>query len=495
MTVTDVVTPLGRIRGRTVNGVDVFKGIRYAQAPAALYRWQPPRPVTPWKGLYEALQMSPGCPQQPFPRRTGAAISDDEDCLCLNLWRPQGSQQGDDLPVMVWLHGGGFISGSASPPRYDGTAFARSGVIMVSLDYRIGRLGFFAHPALEDAPLRGNYGLMDQIEALRWVQTHIQAFGGNLDNVTVFGESAGGMSIVALLTSSYAKGLFHKAIIQSGGGRHIMVPGNDWPSAVERTLALAKHVGVPADGSAASLALLRALPAKQLVKGLDMSTLNERPGYCGPMIDGVILEDEPCAQFQRGAFHRIPLIIGTTDADLGIAPRVTTLDDALAHFKQHADLWASAHQQLRHLPPQRVAQRLASDRMMDEPARFVARTFAAHGVPVWRYRFGYVPEKMADGASGAPHGGEIEFVFDTLAHLHTPATARDQQVATQMHRYWVAFAHSGRPEAPGLPSWVSATADSDRLLVVPAAGASNTATVPDEWQARLDLAMLLAASS
>ena len=494
MMAPEVTTALGRIRGRrTPDGIDVFKGIRYAEAPSGDYRWQPPRPVQPWSGVVDADNFGPGCPQHGLGRRHPTAMMD-EDCLRLNVWRSSRATQDSARPVMVWIHGGGFVSGSSSPARYDGSAFAQSGVILVSIDYRVGRLGFFAHPALADEPLRGNYGLMDQLEALRWVGRHIENFGGDPHNITLFGESAGAMSIVALLTSRIAKGLFHKAIIQSGGGRHNLVPGNDWGAAVARTEAFARQLQIPAGGSPqASLNALREVPVEHIVDGLHMGNWHERPGYCAPMIDGVLIEDEPQTLLRRGAFHPIPLIIGTTDADLGFPPRVRTLDEALSIFQQDSALFERAKRIFAHLPPMRVAQLLASDSLMVEPARFVAQTANEHGIPAWLYRFSYVPRSLSDGLSGAPHGGEIECVFNTLYTLKATTDAHDQRIATAVHRYWVAFAQHGRPEHESLSLWNPFKSNENNILIIDGKGEGIAEMKsPDPWQERLDLVAELA---
>lgn len=496
MTMPEVTTALGRIRGRrTAEGVDAFKGIRYAEPPTGAYRWQPPRPVRPWAGIVDAAHFGPGCPQQPLPTQTQLPVMD-EDCLHLNLWRPAGITSQDRLPVMVWIHGGGFVSGSASSSRYDGSAFARLGVILVSINYRVGRLGFFAHPALEKEPLRGNYGLMDQLEALRWVKQSIAAFGGNPDNITLFGESAGGMSIVSLLTSRVTTGLFHKAIIQSGSGRHNMVPGNDWATAVERTHALARRFDLPVDKSAASLAALQAIPADKLVEGLNLNNFLERPCYCAPMVDGVLIEDEPQTLLRQGAFHRIPMLIGTTDADLGFPMPVSTQEDALAVFRHDETLYARARAEFAHQPPTHIARQLATDMLMTEPARFIAQMAYRYHSPAWLYRFAYVPLALSDSLTGAPHESEIEFVFDTLASLHCPISAQDQAVASLMHHYWVTFAQHGQPSDLTHPSWTPYDPDQANVLWVSQQGIADThMKAPDPWRTRLDLVATLAGDS
>lgn len=496
MAAPEVATSLGRIRGRyTVDGTEVFKGIRYAEPPVGDYRWQPPRAKVAWPGTIDAACFGPGCPQQAlFPRKKAPHASMDEDCLRLNIWRPAASQASQRYPVMVWIHGGGFVSGTSSPARYDGSAFARSGIILVSIDYRVGRLGFFAHPALEDDPLRGNYGLMDQVEALHWISRHIGDFGGDANNITLFGESAGAMSIMSLLTSRSAKGLFHKAIIQSGGGRHNLVPGNDWASAVERTHALARQLGIAAKSPVSELEVLRTIPVEQIVEGLTMGNLHERPGYCAPMIDGVLIEDEPQTLLRKGNFHRVPIIIGTNSADLGFAPPVSTLEEALAPFQHDRILYERASIEFAHQSPSHTAQQLASDMLMTEPARFVAQTAYQYQTPAWLYRFAYVPSSLSDGLSGAPHGGEIEFVFNTLDTLHTDITPHDQRVADLVHRYWVNFAHYGYPAASDdVPSWSPYIPQVGNVLWIEGmSDACAAMKTPDPWQQRLDIIEALA---
>ena len=264
------------------------------------------------------------CMQEPFPSDAAPlGTPPAEDCLYLNVWAPEKPASAK-LPVMVWIHGGGFVNGGASPAVYDGRHFARRGVVFVSFNHRLGRFGFFAHPALSSenpkGPL-GNYGYLDQIAALRWVRKNVAAFGGDPGNVTLFGESAGGGSVNTLMVSPLARGLFHKAIVESGGGRAggIMTPRN-LKEAEAVGVAFAKLAGVTGE-DAAALAALRKLPAPDLVRGLNMASMGQqRDTYAGPMIDGQIVAEEPETAFRAGRQARIPYLVGANNREFGFMP-------------------------------------------------------------------------------------------------------------------------------------------------------------------------------
>ncbi|WP_028536557.1 carboxylesterase/lipase family protein [Paludibacterium yongneupense] len=490
-----VVIDSGAVQGSQQAGVQAFKGIPYARPPVGELRWRAPQAVPAWQGVRAAVEYGADCMQQPFPGDAApntAPLS--ENCLFVNVWRPAGAV-GAKRPVMVWIYGGGFVNGGSSPAVYSGSEFARDGIVFVSFNYRVGRFGFFAHPALShenpDKGMLGNYGLMDQLAALRWVRNNIAAFGGDPGNVTVFGESAGGFSVGSLLTSPLAAGLFHKAIIESGSGRHNLVPGQTLAQAEQAGLAFAASVRVHGT-DAAALASLRRLPAADLVAGLNMATMRVA-SYSGPMVDGTLITGEPQDIYRSGRFNRVPLIVGANEADLGFPPPAASVAQAIAPLgAAHRAAALRAYDPAGTATAGDVAQAIASDAFMLEPPRFIARTVAALGVPVWQYRFGYVADSMHGEWAGAVHASEIPYVFDTLpARYGAATTARDRAVASLMHRYWINFASSGKPDGADLPAWLPYTPQRDNLMRIAPQGVQDSGDVADPWRARLDLVRIL----
>ena len=480
----------GRISGTETQGVDAFKGIPFAAPPIGELRWQPPQPVQSWSDIRSATAYGKDCMQNPFPGDAAPlGVGFSEDCLTVNVWRPANAT--GPLPVMVWIYGGGFVNGGASPEIYSGQEFARQGVVFVSFNYRVGRFGFFAHPALADQPLRGNYGLMDQIAALKWVQKNIAAFHGDPQNVTLFGESAGGFAVGSLLTSELSQGLFQKAIIQSGSGRQNIVPNQSWQKAEQAGLAFASANGISGH-DAKALTALRQIPADKVVNGLNMASMNA-PDYSGPMLDGKAIAAEPQDSYRQGNFQRVPLMIGATDADISFPPKVATSDDAVAVFP--ASDRQQALQAYHGMSPQEIAKAVSSDRFMVEPARFVTRIWEKAALPVWQFRFGYVADSMRKQWPAAVHASEIPYVFNTVtARYGEKTTQQDRAVAQQMNQYWVNFARTGNPNASGLPTWNAYSSQKDNILFIPAAGAEQTRDITDPWKARLDLVEKLAES-
>jgi para-nitrobenzyl esterase len=419
-----------------------------------------------------------------------------EDCLFLNAWRPAGACPGADLPVVVWIHGGGFVNGGSSPAAYHGDGFAKKGVVFVSFNYRVGHFGFFALPELTrvdaDHGLLGNYGHMDQLEALRWVQRNIAAFGGSPNNVTVIGESAGGGSVVGLMTSPLATGLFHKAIVMSGGGRGLLdgdrrvsEDTSRMPSGETLGLRFARRHGIDGDG-AATLAALRALPAEALAKGLQIPTLDRsRDVFSGPMLDGRLLVDAPHA-IASGKWAKIPIIVGTTLNEVGTLSAASKRE-AFAEFGPDNIAAEATYDPDGRTSLVEINVRIGMDRKMHEPARFLAGVVGSQGLPSHLYRFSYVASSMRhQWQRGAPHASDIPYFLGRLpATYGTSADYTDHEVARMAHQYFVNFASRGDPNDAALPPWGAFGREGGRLFDFAADGRPGMAT--DPLKARLDL--------
>jgi para-nitrobenzyl esterase len=448
-----VITNAGPVVGVSDGGLAVFKGIPYAAPPVGPLRWQPPALPGPWLSARDAPAYGEICPQPPRPdgvAAMGGGRPQSEDCLTLNVWAPKAAH---GAPVMVWIHGGAFRLGSGGGPAYDGEAFARDGVILVSINYRLGALGWFAHPALTRAAGPGaplaNYGLMDQIAALEWVQANIGKFGGDPANVTVFGESAGGSSVLALLSAPRAKGLFAKAIVESGGG---------WQqpptlAAAETAGAeLATRAGLP--GASATLEQLRALPPEKLFD------VKAGLGAVGPIRDGRMLTLTPGEAFATGAAIDVPLIIGSNSYEASLMKAFpVNVPAALARL---TPAQRAAYQPLG--SDDAIAAAVFTDIVMGAPARWVAGK-ASTGTPSYLYYFSYVAGMQRARQPGAPHGGEILYVFGTGSKLFGQMLSdEDRAMEALAHSCWVGFAKTGTPVCAHGPAWPAYTPGDDRLM-------------------------------
>jgi para-nitrobenzyl esterase len=449
-----VHTDKGAVEGVSKTpGVEAFLGIPFSAPPVGDLRWHAPQPTAPWQGVRQANAYSKDCIQEPQAYAPGPGFNNptSEDCLYLNIWRPIGTSA-KPLPVMVWIYGGAWIMGAGSFPSYDGTEFAKDGVILVNFNYRLGRLGTFALPELsrEQAgqPL-ANYGLMDQIAALKWVKANIAAFGGDPANVTIFGESAGAASVNFLMTSPLARGLFAKAISESGGaGAHM------------QTLATAEKADKAWTEKihATSLMALRALPADKIWDGPATAPVP-------PIIDGKVIVASTDEAFAKGLAVKIPYIVGSNSREESLIRWLPEADE-----RWFAGLGDTGPRLLALYTADGTDRKLALGKLWGEaamtaPARARARALAAEGAKTWLYRYAYVPDAAQGSVSGAGHDSEMEMVFKNPdMRWKAKWSDADAAMARTMNTYWVNFARTGDPNGAGLPSWPAYNVANDSLL-------------------------------
>jgi para-nitrobenzyl esterase len=500
----------GQLQGTVDDGVVSFKGIPFAAPPVGDLRWRPPQPAAQSTGVRQATEFGADCMQGRFglPPAPGAPPAPSEDCLFLNLWRPASAALGAKLPVMVWIYGGGFVGGSSSMPLTYGIQFAKRGVILVAANYRLGRFGFFAFPALSrerpEEP-KGNYAYMDQIAALKWVQKNIAAFGGDPNNVTIFGFSAGGVSVHSLLTMPMARGLFQKAIVESGGSRDSVLTARpmsrdgvdpNYPVSAETIgINFAHSMGIEGTDQAA-LARLRALSAEEVLRGASAQPGSSVPSYeTTPILDGKLVTETAETAYKAQREPRVPLMLGSNSADTaGNRIKATTKEQLFARFGQWSAQAKAAYDPDGSTDLATLISKANDDFGQAEPARFAASTFATNGSPVYLYRFSYVQTAMQDMfRAGTPHGGEIAFVFGTLGTAAfgpppPPPTPQDQAVSRMAQRYWVNFARTGDPNGAGLPDWPRYDPRKDLIFDFHPDGSASA--LPDPWKARLDVMQL-----
>lgn len=463
-----VATAEGEVTGLMQGGIAVFRGVPYAAAPEGALRWRPPQPAPRRAAVLAAEPFAAVCPQSQRVSPYLAGLRMSEDCLSLNIYAPAGAFNGDaPLPVMVWIHGGSFRWGAGSWPGGEPFVLAHQGLVVVTINYRLGRLGLFAHPALSasmpDEPI-ANYQLMDQIAALRWIQANIAAFGGDPARVTIFGQSAGGMSVTALMATPQARGLFAGAIAQSGASRiegDRKLRGTDRPIESLETdgLRMAGEFGIANDATA---------PAK--LRALDVAAIlafseKEIPNTLNPVVDGRLLPEDISRIFRAGRQQPVPFLTGTTTWEASLLGPYPLKLEALLLGADPAAV-RGAYPGLDE--PSRV-RAWFEDSLFRGPARFLAGEMQRVGQPSWLYEFGYVAEARRGSVAGAAHSDDVAFVFGDLGmrgrwRAQSPPTAADRQMAKITMGYWVNFAKHGDPNGPGLPAWPRYEQRTDQLL-------------------------------
>lgn len=472
---TRVLTRCGWVQGAaSADGlVAIFKGIPYAEAPVGKLRWRAPQPIARWQGVRPAQAFGPRCIQ---PKRPGNSISyfepeiQSEDCLYLNIWTSGPAQA--NRPVMLWIHGGAYSVDSGAVPLFDGEQLARAGVVLVTMNFRLGRLGFLAHPELSRESghgASGNYGLMDNIAALDWIRENIGAFGGDPGCVTVFGQSTGSASVSLLMSSPLAKGLFHRAVGHScarfgppvesnstGGGMQYLDTAERCGAAFARAL-----------GSATAMELrLRPAAEIQLWHPDDAAAPNQATDTTYPIIDGHLMPGEAHGIFSQGRQNDVPLLTGSNENEGATMRGTGSLESYLrASQKQFGELFPAF---LELFPAQSDAQALDASRTAYAYQRFTWQSWTWAGLQArtgqakaYYYRFARIPPLPCDAGFsentveklGAFHGAEIPYVFRNLHTRHWPWTDADRRLSAQMSSYWLNFAANGDPNGENLPCW------------------------------------------
>jgi len=468
----------GPISGAQEDGVWSFKGIPYAAPPVGDLRWRPPQPVATWQRTRACTAYGPACPQPAGGAESYFDVGQQsEDCLYLNVWSPARSST-ESRPVMVWIHGGSFVSGAGSMDVYNGRNLATKGVVVVTINYRLGALGFLAHPALSKESARGvsgNYGLLDQLAALQWVQRNIAAFGGDPTRVTVFGESAGAISILDLLVSPLSEGLFHRAIAESGilldAGFGVSTT-SDLAPAEKAGEDFARSLGVDTDGDVA--AQLRALTPEQLLAADPApTTLLESGLTWKPVADGYVLADAPTRLWAEEKHLEVPLLIGSNADEGNLFLQGLTIPPAQYTQYMNRIFGSYAGEALALYPPPATGTEVTKplSRMLTEvgfasTARFAARQMGGGGTspaPAYLYQFTRVP---LGNPLGAFHSVEIPYVFGNTGLFAGLGTLEqtDFDLSDAIMGYWVRFATTGDPNGGGAPQWPEYWAVTDEHL-------------------------------
>jgi para-nitrobenzyl esterase len=474
------------ISGQANGDIEAFKGIPYAKAPVGPLRWKPPEPVETWEGVRETTEYGAACLQPDFPGIPMKQAKRSEDCLYLNVWTA-AKKANEKRPVMVWIHGGGNVIGSADFSTPWGTHpenLAEQGVVVVSFNYRLGPFGYFAHPLLsKESPhnVSGNYGLLDQIAALKWVQNNIKKFGGDPKNVTIFGQSAGSQNVGYLMASPLAKGLFHRAICESGSvyvtlmNRHLRERWYDMEPMEKQGERVTKDLGCAE--AAHPLAALRALSGEELLAGAKPVMLLTPGNLFVPVVDGFVLPDDVMTIFDQGKQNKAPLIAGTTADEMTLfipkAPFPTV--DVYRGFLKSPQRYGTVGDDVFALYPAKESsdilqpfRDLAADSRYVGPTRNLVRAVSKTGGKAYMYHYTLTWPGGPLAAFGAFHTGELPFMMNELERVgnatQTPFEAKHQALADTMSGYWVQFAKTGNPNKKGPPEWPAYDAAKDQYM-------------------------------
>lgn len=460
----------GIIEGSVEGGIAVFKGVPFAAPPVGNFRWRDPQPVKSWTGVKQCKTFG-ASPIQGEPKPFYSWSEEflipkepiDEDCLYINVWTPANSMK-TKKPVLVWIYGGGFNSGGGSVPIYDGAALASKDIVVVNMNYRVGIFGFLAHPELTaESPHKssGNYGLMDQIAALKWVKANIAEFGGDPERVTIAGQSAGSMSVVSLVASPLTKGLFGQAIAQSGAGMLSRSPKSPKIAQVDLQAAHQEGLRVANELGAKSIADLRRMPANDLLKNAKYQS--------SPIIDGYVLPQSLPSIFKNNKENQVAILTGwNEDEGFVFGPPQNAVQ-----FTQEVQrgYGAAAEELLKYYPASSDEEAAASqmklsrDVIFGAPNYVLANTMSDQGKQVFVYRFTHVMPASGEYARfKAFHTAEVVYMFNNLNMLHREWQDEDRELATTMSSYWVNFVKTGNPNGKGLPSWPSYSAGTKKII-------------------------------
>ena len=452
----------GWLLGSEENEVLSFKGIPFAASTEGINRWRPPQKKESWRGTRDAQDYGDFCPQSKRDTLWFELGKTSEDCLSLNVWTPKKTSA-TKLPVMVWIHGGGYLQGSGNIPRLNNPEFVKQDVVLVTVNYRLNVFGFFAHPDLVQQSgdeMVGNYGLMDVIAALEWIQGNINQFNGDPNNVTVFGESAGASLISYLMISPQSKDLFHKAISQSSAvglapDTRIDKQVGFKISAVDIAKKFTKRMGFE---SSQGIDQLRELSSSQIIDQLDPSTV------FGPMIDGILIPNHVALLLAQGKQHDVPLIIGGNNWEASLGRQIgggfsPKFISRLVPKKDKDVLYPG-------LQGEQLEDRVFGDLVILSSARYMANQMKNIDSKTYHYHFSYVASEKTGKQPGAAHSDDIAFVMKTLGVELASVTEKDEEISNLMHNYWVQFARTGDPNVPGQTNWTPYNQDNGSVLEI-----------------------------